>query len=189
LFRSRLLLRLSAAGHSTSAFRTDGDLESGALADETLRITTARPPCVSPRVRQPTASDRPAGQGDRGPARSSVARRRRRLRQSGLRSPARGCSRMAGGGVMTGARSFTSWLAPYFESFVLLRRSSGAVYLSQKNLLLAFDRHVGTHAPKPPLLRKQLLQYLESLDRLSPRGWDNVVGVVWPALAYALRHG
>jgi|tagenome__1003787_1003787.scaffolds.fasta_scaffold20944959_2 integrase/recombinase XerD len=96
---------------------------------------------------------------------------------------------MARGGVVTGARAFTSWLAPYFESFVALRRSSGAVYLSQKNLLLAFDRYVDANAPKPPLLRKQLLQYLVSLDRLSPRGWGNVVGVVWPALTYAQRHG
>ena len=96
---------------------------------------------------------------------------------------------MAGGGVVTGERAFTSWLAPYLESFVALRRSSGAVYLSQRSLLLVFDRYVGAHAPEPPLLRKLLLQYLASLDGLSPRGWDNVVGVVWPALAYALRHG
>jgi len=34
-----------------------------------------------------------------------------------------------------------------------------------------------------------MIQYLASLDRLSPRGWDNVVRVVWLAVAYALRHG
>ena len=90
---------------------------------------------------------------------------------------------------MTGSRAFTSWLAPYFERFVALRRASGASYLSQKNLLLAFDRHLGGSAPKPPLLRETLIQYLASLDRLSPRGWENAVGVVWPAVAYALRHG
>lgn len=87
------------------------------------------------------------------------------------------------------ARVFTSWLAPYFEGFVALRRAGGASYLSQRNLLLAFDRHVDGYVPEPPLLRETLTQYLASLDRLSPRGWDNVVGVVWPALAYALRHG
>lgn len=87
------------------------------------------------------------------------------------------------------ARVFTSWLAPYFEGFVALRRASGASYLSQRNLLLAFDRHVDGYAPGPPLLRETFTQYLASLDRLSPRGWDNVVGVVWPAVAYALRHG
>lgn len=85
-------------------------------------------------------------------------------------------------------RAFTSWLAPHFERFVALRRASGAGYVSQRNLLLAFDRHVGSHAPEPPLLRKTLIQFLASLDRLSPRGWDNVVAVVWPALAYAMRH-
>lgn len=89
---------------------------------------------------------------------------------------------------MTGLRAFTSWLAPYFERFVELRRASGASYISQRNLLLAFDHHVGRYAPEPPLLRETLIQYLASLDRLSPRGWDNVVGVVWPAVAYALRH-
>lgn len=90
---------------------------------------------------------------------------------------------------MTGARAFTSWLAPYFEGFVALRRASGTSYTSQKNLLLAFDRHVGGYAPEPPLLRETLTRYLASLDRLSPRGWDNAVGVVWPAVAHALRHG
>jgi integrase len=90
---------------------------------------------------------------------------------------------------MTRPRVFTSWLAPCFEPFVALRRASGAGYVSQRNLLLAFDRHVGSHAPEPPLLRQTVTEYLASLDRLSPRGWDNVVGVVWPALAYALRHG
>jgi integrase len=90
---------------------------------------------------------------------------------------------------MTRPRAFTSWLAPYFEHFVALRHASGAGYVSQKNLLLAFDRYMSGHAPEPPLLRTMLIQYLESLDRLSPRGWDNVVAVVWPAVAYAMRHG
>lgn len=85
--------------------------------------------------------------------------------------------------------AFTSWLAPQFERFVTLRRASGAGYVSQRNLLLAFDRYVGQHAPQPPLLRVTLTQYLASLDRLSPRGWDNVVAVVWPAVTHALQHG
>lgn len=58
---------------------------------------------------------------------------------------------------MTRPRSFTSWLAPYFESFVALRRASGAGYVSQRNLLLAFDRYVDGHGPEPPLLRKTLI--------------------------------
>jgi integrase len=85
--------------------------------------------------------------------------------------------------------AFTSWLAPQFERFVTLRRASGAAYVSQRNLLLAFDRYVGQYAPQPPLLRATLTQYLASLDRLSPRGWDNVVAVVWPAVTYALQQG
>ena len=85
-------------------------------------------------------------------------------------------------------RTFTSWLAPYFEGFVALRRASGVRYVSQRNLLLAFDRYLATQAPGPPLLRQTLLHYLASRERLSPRAWDNVVGVVWPAVAYALRH-
>jgi integrase len=90
---------------------------------------------------------------------------------------------------MTQPRTFTSWLAPQFESFVALKRGSGAGYGSQRDLLLAFDRYVGAHAPEPPLLRETLIQYLASLDRLTPRGLDNVVSVVWPAVAYALLHG
>jgi len=89
---------------------------------------------------------------------------------------------------VTRPSEFTSWLAPQFEGFVALRHASGAGYVSQRNLLLAFDRYVGGHAPEPPLLQETLLQYLASLDRLSPRGLDNVIAVVWPAVAYALRH-
>ncbi len=90
---------------------------------------------------------------------------------------------------MTQSRQFTSWLAAHFERFVALRRASGAKYFSQKSLLLAFDRHVVTHAPEPPLRAETLIQYLASLERLSPRGSNNVVSVVWPAVAFALRHG
>lgn len=90
---------------------------------------------------------------------------------------------------MTQPRAFTSWLAAYFESFVALRHASGAGYVSQRNLLLAFDRYVDREAPQPPLSQETLHRYLTSLERLSPRGWDNVVGVVWPAVTYALRHG
>ncbi len=89
---------------------------------------------------------------------------------------------------MTRPRAFTSWLAPHFERFVALKHAGGAGYVLQTKLLLAFDRHVDAHAPEPPLLRESLTQYLASLDRLSPRGRDNVVGVVWPAVTYARSH-
>jgi integrase len=90
---------------------------------------------------------------------------------------------------MTQTRVFTSWLGPYFERFVTLKRASGLIYESQRNLLLAFDRHVSAHVPEPPLRRESLIQYVASLSRLSPRGRDNVVAVIWPALTHAHRHG
>lgn len=90
---------------------------------------------------------------------------------------------------MSRPHPFISWLAPHFERFVALRHASGARYVSQRNLLLAFDHYLDANAPKPPLLRERVDQYLASLDRLSPRGRDNVVSVLWPSLGYAVRHG
>lgn len=90
---------------------------------------------------------------------------------------------------MSRPRSFTSWLAPQLERFVALRRASGAGYKSQNRLLLAFDRYLAANAPKPPLLRETVMEYLAPRDGWSPRGRDNVISVVWPALGYALRHG
>jgi len=86
-------------------------------------------------------------------------------------------------------RTFTSWLASHFEDFVALKRAGGARYVLERYLLLAFDRYVGNHAPQPPLRRETLIQYLASLERLSPSAWDNVVRALWLALAYARRHG
>lgn len=90
---------------------------------------------------------------------------------------------------MSRSRGFVSWLAPHFEEFVALRRASGAGYKTQKRLLIAFDQYLASNAPQPPLLRETVMQYLGSLDRLSPRGRDNVVSVVWSSLGYTLRHG
>jgi integrase len=90
---------------------------------------------------------------------------------------------------MRQARVFSSWLAPYFDRFVALKRASGLLYDSGRSLLFAFDLYLRTYAPESPLRPETLLQYVSSLDRLSPRGRDNAVGVVWPALAHAQRHG
>ncbi len=90
---------------------------------------------------------------------------------------------------MSRPRPFISWLAPLFERFVALRRASGAHYVRQRNLLLAFDRYLYTNAPKPPVLRETVVQYLASRDGLSPQSRNNVVSVLWPALGYAIRHG
>jgi len=94
---------------------------------------------------------------------------------------------MAGGDVMT--TMFQSWLSPQFERYVLLKRAGGAVYSSQELFLAQLDRYLVSHAPSPPLCQKTLLKFLRSLDRLSPRGRDNVVSVVWNAIAFARRHG
>jgi integrase len=82
-----------------------------------------------------------------------------------------------------------SWLAPYFERFVALRRAAGAGYDSQVLLLEAFDRFLRDCVPKPPLGRQQLLGYVERLARLCDRARNNAVCVVWQALTYAILHG
>ncbi len=90
---------------------------------------------------------------------------------------------------MTDRRFFTSWLAPYFDRFVALKRASGRIYDSGRNLLLAFDRYVLSKAPDAPLRRTTLLEYASSLEQLSPRARDNAIGVVWLAVAHAQLHG
>ena len=90
---------------------------------------------------------------------------------------------------MTAPHAFTSWLAPHFNRFVALRRASGADYVSRGERLLAFDRHLSTHAPEPPLRRETMIRYLTSLERLSLPARDNIISVVWLALAYARNHG
>lgn len=85
-------------------------------------------------------------------------------------------------------RPSESWLAEHFERFVAVKRAGGAVYGSQRNLLLAFDRFLCQHAPEPPLERDTLLRYLASSEK-TPRARDNVVSVLWQALAHARRHG
>ncbi len=90
---------------------------------------------------------------------------------------------------MSQPQPFTSWLAPQFDGFIALKHASNAHYVSQRNLLLAFDRYLEANAAEPPLLRETVMQYMESLDRLTPRGRDNVVSVVWQSLSYAVRHG
>lgn len=90
---------------------------------------------------------------------------------------------------MNTSRSFRSPFAPYLDRFVSLKRAVGLQYNSARNMLLAFDRYIDAHAPETPLRQETLIQYLISLQRLSPRARDNAVGVVWAALAYAHSHG
>lgn len=92
-------------------------------------------------------------------------------------------------GALVRRPTFTSWLADSFARFVALKRASGASYESGLVLLRAFDRYLQREVPEPPLRRQALLDYLRSLERLSSRGRDNAVGVVWQALAYASCHG
>ena len=84
--------------------------------------------------------------------------------------------------------TFTSWLAPYLRRFVALKRTGGSAYKAQERLLRAFDGHVRRHV-KPPLSRAALMDYLETKVLLGPRSRDNLIAVIWPALAHAKRHG
>ncbi len=84
---------------------------------------------------------------------------------------------------------FGSWLAPHLERYVSIRRAAGAAYDSGVLMLEAFDRFVHERGDGPPLTRLLLLDYLVGLERLSMRARDNVVCVIWPALAHASRHG
>lgn len=90
---------------------------------------------------------------------------------------------------MKRTRSFESWLAAHFRRFVDLKRAGGASYATPEDLLLSFDRFLCERFSGPPLQRDTVTAYLASLERLSPRGRENVITVVWPALAYAGRHG
>lgn len=84
---------------------------------------------------------------------------------------------------------FHSWLAPRFERFIAVKRAGGADYTTQEDHLAAFDRHLVQQAHRAPLRRATLLAFVSTLARLSPRGRDNVVSVVWQALRFARRHG
>lgn len=85
-------------------------------------------------------------------------------------------------------RRFISWLAQSFDRFIAIKRAAGADYVSQRDLLLAFDRYLHQHASEPPLDRDTLILYLASFE-VTPRARDNVVSVLWQALAHARRHG
>lgn len=86
-------------------------------------------------------------------------------------------------------REFQSWLAPQFERFVAIKRAGGADYSTQERLLAQFDHYLFVRAPKSPLRRQVMVDFLTSLQRLSPRARDNVIDVVWQALASARRKG
>lgn len=83
---------------------------------------------------------------------------------------------------------FSSWLGPRFRRFVALKRAGGAAFETQARLLARFDQFVGPRR-RPPLRRDVLGGFLESLAPLFPRSRENVIGVVWAALAHAQRDG
>lgn len=89
---------------------------------------------------------------------------------------------------MMSPKPFLSWLASDFERFVAVKRAGGAGYLTQRQLLVQFDRYVRDHAAQPPLTCETLTRWLASCE-LTPRARDNLVSVVWQALAHARRHG
>ena len=90
---------------------------------------------------------------------------------------------------MKRTRAFTSWLAPHFEGFVALRRAGGAVYKTERNLMLAFDRYVAEHSEQAPFLRETVLDYLASVKHLSASSQNHIVGLIWAVLGYAENHG
>ncbi|MBL4848254.1 MAG: tyrosine-type recombinase/integrase [Planctomycetes bacterium] len=84
---------------------------------------------------------------------------------------------------------FPSWLADPFQRHVALKRAGSRDFSTQAYLLSRFDRYLEAKGISTHLTRADLHDYLDSLRHLSPRGRDNVVCVVWPALAFARRHG
>jgi integrase len=86
-------------------------------------------------------------------------------------------------------REFRSWLADSFDRFVAIKRATGSSYTSQVRLLSRFDNYLVEHASEAPLTRDTLIAYIATLEQLSPRGRDNMVSVIWQALAFAQRHG
>jgi integrase len=89
---------------------------------------------------------------------------------------------------MSSREQFKSWLAPSFERFVSLHRACGSQYTSAARILTAFDRFLVERVPLPPLRNCDLGEFLARLDHLTDRGRDNVFGVVWPALEFAIAH-
>lgn len=83
---------------------------------------------------------------------------------------------------------YASWLASSFERFVAVKRAGGASYETQARHLAAFDRYLVEREVRAPLSRDALCAYVSSLERLSPRGRDNVISVVWQALSFARLH-
>lgn len=90
---------------------------------------------------------------------------------------------------MTRRPRFSSHLAAAFTRFVALKRATGRAFVSDEKHLRRFDEFVRVHAAAPPLARDAMHAFLSSLKHLSGRARDNVLGVVWPALAYARAHG
>jgi integrase len=85
--------------------------------------------------------------------------------------------------------TFSSWLGPCFQAFVALKHAGGFDYQAQEKLLLAFDHYMCSSEVQPPLARQALLDYLKTKAHLAPRSRDNVIAVLWQALAHARRHG
>lgn len=83
---------------------------------------------------------------------------------------------------------FLSWLASHFERFVAVKRAGGAGCLTQRRLLVQFDRYLCAQAAQPPLTGEIQTQWLASCEP-TPRARNNLVSVVWQALAHARRHG
>lgn len=89
---------------------------------------------------------------------------------------------------MRKSKDFRSWLAPCLRAFTALKHAGGCDYGTQQTMLLEFDRYVHRHV-KAPFSSAALMDYLKAKSHLAPRSRDNVVALLWQALAYAKRHG
>lgn len=83
-----------------------------------------------------------------------------------------------------------SCLAGFFENFAALKRASGIEFNSSVSALESFDRFLLSAVSAPHEIDGDvLIRFVRSLTQSAPRTRSNVVGVVWQALGYAIRHG
>lgn len=85
---------------------------------------------------------------------------------------------------------FQSTLGPWFERFVALKQAQGASFQSQAAILGRFDDYLLGRIDHPDQLDgSRLIDFISSMAHLGARSRENIVSVLWPAVAHAIRHG
>lgn len=83
-----------------------------------------------------------------------------------------------------------SCLAHFFEAFAAFKRALGIEFDSSVSALERFDGFLCEAVGAPCEINGDVLtRFVRSLTGLAPRTCTNIVGVVWQALDYAIRHG